>query len=144
MNLKFVYRIGSVALSVSLAILILMTLLAQPTTSVTAAGTDRPQSAASAILYVDGATGTDSVTCGADIDPCQTISYTINSRATNTETIRVAQGVYTENLAINLPLTLEGGYESTGWTRNIHQYETIIDGSASQTVVGDWDGRSGT
>jgi predicted GH43/DUF377 family glycosyl hydrolase len=56
------------------------------------------------------------------------------------DTIRVAQGVYTENLTIDKQLTLEGGYESSGWTCDVALYETIIDGSNSRTVVGDWDG----
>ncbi|MEA3396262.1 MAG: Ig-like domain-containing protein, partial [Chloroflexota bacterium] len=32
------------------------------------------------------------------------------------------------------------GYETISWTRDLTQYETIIDGSGSQTVIGDWDG----
>jgi parallel beta-helix repeat protein len=56
------------------------------------------------------------------------------------DTIRVAQGVYTENLTVSKPLTLEGGYESAGWTRDVALYETIIDGSSGGTVWGDWDG----
>jgi len=91
-------------------------------------------------LYVDGASGQDVPTCGTTITPCQTISYTLNSRASGGDTIRVAQGVYTENLIINISVTLEGGYEPISWTRSITQYETILDGSGSQTVVGDWDG----
>ncbi len=56
------------------------------------------------------------------------------------DTIRVAQGTYTENLTIDKPLTLEGGYESGGWTRDVALHETTIDGSHSRTVWGDWDG----
>ena len=57
------------------------------------------------------------------------------------DTIRVAQGVYTENLTVDKQVTLEGGYESSGWTRDVARYETIIDGSNSRTVRGDWDGQ---
>jgi parallel beta-helix repeat protein len=92
------------------------------------------------ILYVDGASGQDIPTCGTTGSPCETISYTLNSRASGGDTIRVVQGVYTENLTVDKQVTLEGGYESVGWTRNISQYETIIDGSNSRTVDGDWDG----
>lgn len=56
------------------------------------------------------------------------------------DTIRVARGMYAENLTVDKPLTLEGGYESGGWTRDIALYETIVDGSKSRTVAGDWDG----
>jgi hypothetical protein len=87
------------------------------------------------ILYVDDATGQDIATCGATDTPCKTISYTLNSRAIGGDTIRVAQGVYTENLTVGKRVTLEGDYESVNWTRNITQYGTIIDGSNSQTVV---------
>ena len=92
------------------------------------------------ILYVDRARGQDTSTCGTTSTPCKTISYTLNSRASGGDTIRVAQGVYTENLTVDKQVTLEGGYESVGWTRNISQYETVIDGSNSRTVAGDWDG----
>jgi len=100
-----------------------------------------PAYAAPGTLYVDGATGQDIPACGTMITPCQTISYTLNSRASGGDTLRVAQGTYTENLAISIGVTLEGGYESTGWSRDLAQYETIIDGSGSQPVVGDWDGK---
>jgi len=99
-----------------------------------------PARADPGILYVDGATGQDTDTCGTTITPCKTISYTLNSRASGGDTIRVAQGVYTENLTVDKQVTLEGGYEPVGWTRNITEYETIIDGSNSRTVRGDWDG----
>jgi len=92
------------------------------------------------ILYVDDATGQDTGTCGTTNAPCKTISYTLNIRATGGDTIRVAQGVYTENLTVDKQVTLEGGYESLGWTRSITQYETIIDGSNTQTVVKFVDG----
>ena len=100
-----------------------------------------PAYAAPGTLYVDGATGQDIPACGTIIAPCQTISYTLNNRASNGDTLLVAQGTYTENLTITFSVTLEGGYESTGWSRDLAQYETIIDGSGSQPVVGDWDGK---
>ena len=92
------------------------------------------------ILYVDGASGQDIPTCGTTGSPCETISYTLNGRAIGGDTIRVAQGVYTENLTVDKRVTLEGGYEAVGWTRSITQCEAIIDGSNSRTVWGDWDG----
>jgi hypothetical protein len=74
-------------------------------------------------------------------NPYPTIGEALDM-ASDGDTIRVAQGVYTENLDIHQRVTLEGGYESAGWTRDISQYRTTIDGSNNQTVVGDWDGGS--
>ena len=89
---------------------------------------------------MDGASGQDSAECGESSAPCQTISHTLGIRAASGDTIRVAQGIYTENLTIDKQITLEGGYESSGWSRNVVDYATMIDGSAGQTVIGDWDG----
>ncbi|MEZ4645503.1 MAG: hypothetical protein R3E31_22685 [Chloroflexota bacterium] len=84
--------------------------------------------------------GTDDLNACTDPgNPCRTIAYAV-SIANPGEIIRVAQGTYLENLTINKSLTLEGGYEAVGWTRNIDLYETIIDGSNSPTIPGDWDG----
>lgn len=71
--------------------------------------------------------------------PCQTVSHAINM-ANNGESILIAQGIYTENLTINHPVNLMGGYEAAGWSRDLGQYETIIDGSGTPTTWGDWDG----
>ena len=71
--------------------------------------------------------------------PCASIGYAL-TKASPDDTIKVAQGTYTENITIDKDVTLEGGYESTSWTRDIEAYETIVDGSGSQTVPGDWDG----
>lgn len=91
-------------------------------------------------LYVDGATGQDIFTCGTVSVPCQTISYTLNSRAESDDTIRVAQDVYTENLTVDKQVTLEGGYVPSGTLWLTRTGETVIDGSSSQPVIGDWDG----
>jgi uncharacterized repeat protein (TIGR01451 family) len=86
-------------------------------------------------LYVDGESGRDELACGKTIIPCKTISYALNSQAFTGSTIFVAEGVYTENLAINKPLTLTGGYESAGWTRSISEHETIMDGNDVRRVI---------
>ncbi len=98
-----------------------------------------PASADSDILYVDAAAGSDDPACGTTAAPCQTISYTLNTRTNSGDVIRVGQGTYTENLTINFTVTLEGGYETAGWTRDTGQYETVIDGSSIDPVPGDWD-----
>jgi len=119
------------AITVGLAMLFLMVLLC---------GLREPTSARAnpGILYVDRTTGQDIGTCGTTSIPCRTISYALNSRASGGDTIRVAQGVYTENLTVDKQVTLEGGYESVAWTRNIDAYKTTIDGGGStvnQSVV---------
>ncbi len=67
--------------------------------------------------------------------PCAAIQHAIDQAADGDE-IRVAGGTYTENLVINHPVKLMGGYESANWTRDPAQYETIIDGSNSRTIFG--------
>ncbi|RLC76758.1 MAG: hypothetical protein DRJ03_28025 [Chloroflexi bacterium] len=121
-------RVTQLGITVGLALLFLVVLL-WGLRGITPAHADP------GVLYVDGATGQDIVTCGTSGTPCRTISYTLNSRASGGDTIRVAQGVYTENLTIGISVTLEGGYEASGWTRSIIQHETIVDGSSSGTVI---------
>ncbi|MGD8968539.1 MAG: hypothetical protein PVI07_13600, partial [Anaerolineae bacterium] len=88
-------------------------------------------------------------TTGSDADnpcvdpyaPCRTIGHAVEM-ANAGETVLVAQGTYTENLSVSKRVTLAGGYEAVNWTRDLTQYETVIDGSGSQTVWGDWDGNA--
>ena len=92
----------------------------------------------SATWYVDG----NCTLCGeGTLDkPFQAIKAAL-AVAGNGDTILVAQGTYTENLVINAPVTLEGGYrvQAGNWTRDITQAETIIT-SGDRTVPGDWNG----
>ncbi|MBE2240685.1 MAG: hypothetical protein IAE81_23055, partial [Caldilineaceae bacterium] len=96
--------------------------------------------AQSDVIHVDSASGQDTDICGTPDMPCKRIGYALENRAAAGDTLRVAQGVYVENLTVDKPVALEGGYEAGGWSRAIDQYETIIDGSNSRTVMGDWDG----
>jgi hypothetical protein len=94
-----------------------------------------PARADGGLLYVDGATGADVDTCGTTSAPCQTISYTVNTRAGEGDTLFISAGTYTENLRIDgITLTLQGGYAAGAqWTEN--GGETILDGNnAGRTV----------
>ena len=57
------------------------------------------------------------------------------------DTIQVAQGTYTENLVVDVAVTLEGGYSGPpDWNRDVAMFETIIR-NGQATTPGDWDGR---
>jgi len=90
--------------------------------------------AAPGILYVDGATGADTGNCQTAVTPCKTIGYAI-TQAVATDMIYVAKGTYTENLALSSQISLLGGYEATGWTRDIALNVTTVDGNQAGTVV---------
>jgi hypothetical protein len=96
-----------------------------------------PARADAGTLYVDGASGQDTPTCGATIAPCHTISYTLNSRASDGDTILIAAGTYTENLTITgITVTLRGGYtiSATQWLTDTGQ--TVVNGNhADRTMV---------
>lgn len=86
-------------------------------------------------LYVDGASGQDIPTCGTTITPCQTISYTLNSRASDSDTILIATGTYTENLTITgITVTLRGGYTTSGTLWLAGTSETVINGNNADRV----------
>ncbi|HUW12953.1 MAG TPA: right-handed parallel beta-helix repeat-containing protein [Anaerolineae bacterium] len=96
-------------------------------------------SASPGTLYVEVG-GVDSGDCAGT--PCASIGYAL-SQASSGETIKVAEGTYTENISIDTNVTLEGGYESASWNRDIHAYETTVDGSCSQTVASFQSGSDG-
>jgi predicted outer membrane repeat protein len=86
-------------------------------------------------LCVDGASGQDIPTCGTTITPCQTISYTLNSRASDGDTILIATGTYTENLTITgITVTLRGGYTISGTLWLTGTGETVINGNDADRV----------
>jgi hypothetical protein len=98
-----------------------------------------PAHADSGTLYVDGVTGNDDGACGTIGAPCKTISYTLNTRASDGDTIFITGGTYTENLTVGdgISLTLRGGYSVSGTVWLPGTAETVIDGSGtiSQPVV---------
>ncbi|MBC8422446.1 MAG: right-handed parallel beta-helix repeat-containing protein, partial [Chloroflexi bacterium] len=93
-------------------------------------------------LYVDASNDTGWED-GSAMHPFNTLEEAMEVDADG-DTVLVAQGTYIENITIDREITLEGGYASytspDSWTRDMALYETIIDGSANQTVLGDWDG----
>jgi predicted GH43/DUF377 family glycosyl hydrolase len=96
--------------------------------------------AAAGNFFVDGASGADTPACGTTAAPCASLTYTLASRARAGDTLRVAQGTYTESITLNQSQTLEGGYEAENWTRDVQLYPTILDGSTTPFDQGSWDG----
>ena len=74
--------------------------------------------------YVDGVNGSDSNDCKSPQTACKTIGHAI-SLASSGDTAMIAAATYTENLTINLSLTIIGASAAT----------TIIDGGGAATVV---------
>ncbi len=85
-----------------------------------------------AVRLVDGAGGADAGTCTAT--PCASIGYALSQTA-NGDEIHVAQGTYVEVFDINTSVNLRGGYESAGWTRDIENQATILQGDGSDRAV---------
>jgi uncharacterized repeat protein (TIGR01451 family) len=79
-------------------------------------------------------TGLDSPACSISA-PCRTIQRAMDN-AVNGDEIRVAAGRYLENLSINKPLTIQGGFTTTNWiTPAPTQNPTIIDAQNSGSVI---------
>ena len=83
-----------------------------------------PTTFASTILYVNGASGSDSNHCLSAQAACKTIGHAI-SLAASGDSIMVAAATYTENLTISISLNVIGSSAST----------TIIDGGGTGIVV---------
>jgi hypothetical protein len=77
--------------------------------------------------------------CTSPAGPCASVQWALDV-ANGGESVLIAQGTYTENLTVQKDMELYGGYEASTWTRDLAQYETIVDGSGGQVVVGEWDG----
>jgi len=104
-------------------------------------GTD-PLSAASvpSDVYVNGASGSDDTGLGTQAAPWATVAFAIASvegTTENTVSIHIAEGVYTHLNAAGGALVLDshehlfGGYEATGWTRDVREHETTFDASVA-------------
>ncbi len=98
-----------------------------------------PAHAGPGTLYVDEATGSDTTDCTNPAAPCATIGYAL-TQAGNGDEIRVAEGTYMETLDIHITVTLKGGYEAAGWTRDIAAHPTIVDANgADDSVISIYD-----
>jgi hypothetical protein len=122
-------QIVNLVLAVPLLMLLLLLLLA-----LSVAG--REAQAQGAIVYVDVSnTGLED---GSRDHPWNTIAEGLNN-ALDGDTVRVAQGMYAENLTIARDIFLEGGYASfiapISWTRSITLYETIVNGGGNDSVI---------
>jgi len=78
-----------------------------------------------ATINVNGNTGTDTATCGANGSPCKTIGYAVTTRAANGDTITVAAGIYAESITITKPVTIAGAGQDT----------TKLDGGNANQVL---------
>jgi len=93
------------------------------------------------IYYVSETTGSDMEGNGSPDNPWKTIGHaisTVTASQSNPVEVRVAAGTYTENVVMDEYESLSGGYDPSGWTRNIQVNETIIDGgggSDARTVT---------
>jgi hypothetical protein len=89
------------------------------------------------LLFVDGATGSDSTECRSPAAPCETIGYAL-TQAGNGDEIRVAQGTYTENLKITQgnTITLRGGYTISGtvWIP-AESGATVVNGNRADSTI---------
>lgn len=83
-----------------------------------------PNALARSIWYVNGVNGSDSNNCQTSATACRTIGHAI-SLASSGDAISVAPATYTENLNINISLSIIGSGAAT----------TIIDGGQSGPVV---------
>ncbi|MDI6792700.1 MAG: clostripain-related cysteine peptidase, partial [bacterium] len=85
-------------------------------------------------IYVDVSNETG-IEDGTPEHPFSSIAEAITF-ASDGDTILVAEGTYDENLEINgKTLYLLGGFEPTGWNRDIKVYETIVDGGGRGPTV---------
>lgn len=90
------------------------------------------------VIYVSASNGTDLPGAGMNPgDPCQTITWGLmRTFETGRSQIHVADGVYTESIALNDGVDLLGGYDPDDWIRRVSPVSsTVIRSSSSKTVV---------
>jgi hypothetical protein len=90
--------------------------------------------AAAQTRYVDGAAGADSGGCANPAAPCKTIGYALN-QANSGDEIKVALGVYKENLLITSSIDLLGGFDPADWQADPAPFASVIDGQRLDSVL---------
>lgn len=88
-------------------------------------------------------TGLDSGDCSLPQAPCLTIGYALG-QAAGGDTVKVAQGVYEENLAVLDNINLFGGYDPADWQTRPSPFGSTIDGRHLDATVTYADGFAGT
>lgn len=120
--------------SLALAGVVLMLALLLALALVGGPGGLAPARADPGTLYVDWATGSDDSDCTNPADPCDTVGYALDQAAAGDE-ILIAEGTYVETLPINRDVSLLGGYEAAGWTRDIAAHPTVLDANGADNSV---------
>lgn len=89
-------------------------------------------------IYVCGATGDDILGDGSQAAPFATIERGRDEAvALGLGEVRVAEGIYNENINLIEGVSLYGGYESAGWTRDTAAHITTIDGDTASAIIAD-------
>ena len=82
--------------------------------------------------YVNQATGSDS-NSGDSWDKARaTIAAALSSRVAG-DTVFIAEGIYKENIAAKSGVALFGGYNAETGERDLELYESVLDGTGSET-----------
>lgn len=84
--------------------------------------------------YVDRAAAADSGGCANPAAPCKTIAYAL-SQASSGDVIKVALGVYKENLVITTSIDLLGGFDPADWQADPAPFASVIDGQRLDSVL---------
>jgi hypothetical protein len=136
MNTKFNALLSVVIVTLGLLALSL-TALSVSAMNLDRAGTLIARPSTISTRYVADASGSDTANdCSNSASPCKTIGYALTQAVVGDEVL-VAEGIYTETITIGAPqtVTLRGGYESIGWTRDIVAYMTTINGNGVDAPV---------
>jgi len=90
------------------------------------------------VIYVDGVSG-DDANPGTREQPKKTIQNAIDlaDALMDEGEVRVAEGTYHvyETLVVREGISLYGGFQASGWTRDVDLYPTELQGSGIETVI---------
>jgi hypothetical protein len=81
--------------------------------------------------------GVNSASCGAWNAPCATIAFGIGrAMGTSRTRVRVAAGLYVENITLANGISVLGGHSSLNWVRNPAIYTTVLRGADTASTAG--------